>query len=211
MYNSNMVIQRTNQEWLNDLSAVDDRQAQSLEDLRAIILRGLPLAVEGKLAPDDPWYESLAEQVVQATLPRVYAGLAAFDGCGEFTTWVYKIVVREALLQLRRKHWQDARLAEAEAGNAADIMVLGIPVDRCSLENLLANSPFLQYLHCVLREELSANQREAIRAMVMQRMPKEDVMQQLGMERIMYFKMIHDARLRLKRRFLNDQMPDFSK
>jgi hypothetical protein len=33
---------RTNEEWIVDLRAGGDQQAQALEDLRAIILRGLP-------------------------------------------------------------------------------------------------------------------------------------------------------------------------
>ena len=211
MYNSGMLVQRTNQEWLNDLSAVNDRQAQALEDLRAIILRGLPYAIEGKLSPDDPGYGTLAEQVVQATLTKICDSLASFDGCGEFVAWVYKIMVRDALLQVRRKRWQDARLKEMkQTSNVAAIQANEIPEDLCSLEKLLASNPLLQYLHCVLKEELSVNQREAIRAMVMHRVPKEDVMQQLGMNREAYFKMIHDARLRLKRRFLSDRMPNFS-
>jgi hypothetical protein len=42
--------------------------------------------------------------------------------------------------------------------------------------------------------------------MVMFRMPKEEVMRLLLMERCDYFKMIHDARLRIKRRLQNDSV-----
>ncbi len=48
---------------------------------------------------------------------------------------------------------------------------------------------------------MTENQRTAIRVMVMRRMPKGEVDRYLGMQRFDYFKMIHDACLRLKRRF----------
>jgi RNA polymerase sigma-70 factor (ECF subfamily) len=69
---------------------------------------------------------------------------------------------------------------------------------------------FLQYLHRILKEELTENQRIAIRAMIMSRVPKEEVAQRLGMKRHDYFKMIHDARLRLKRRFEADGWPQIA-
>ncbi|MDD2921035.1 MAG: hypothetical protein PHQ36_02015 [Anaerolineales bacterium] len=62
----------------------------------------------------------------------------------------------------------------------------------------------MQYIHRVFKEELTDNQRIALRSMIMSRMPKEEVAQRLGMERQDYFKMIHDARLRLKRRLESD-------
>ena len=42
--------------------------------------------------------------------------------------------------------------------------------------------------------------------MVMFRMPKEEVMRLLKMERCDYFTMIHDARLKIKRRLQKDGM-----
>lgn len=62
----------------------------------------------------------------------------------------------------------------------------------------------MQYIHRVFKEELTDDQRTAIRAMIMSRVPKEEVAMSLGMKRCDYFKMIHDARLRLKHRLEAD-------
>jgi len=129
-----------------------------------------------------------------------------FDGCGAFSTWVQKIAVREVLFQLRRRRWQEARLPETEAGSATETLLHDMPGNLDGLENLLASNEFLQYLHRIIREELSQKQRAALRAIVMLRMPKEDAMSRLNVDRETFFGMIHDARLRLKRRALNDGM-----
>lgn len=198
--------QRTNDEWLRDLRAAGDQQTQALEELRYIILRGLPYAVAGRLASDCLEDKALMEEVVQVTLASVRDTLDGFDGCGAFTTWVQKIAVREALLQLRHKRWQETRLPGTKAGDATEALLREMPANLHSLETLLASSEFLQYLHRIIREELSAKQRAGLRAIVMLRMPKEEAMKRLEVDRETFFEMIHDARLRLKRRSLNDRM-----
>lgn len=48
------MVERTNQQWLDDLRAKDERQALALADLRALLLRGLPYALAGKLDSNSP-------------------------------------------------------------------------------------------------------------------------------------------------------------
>jgi RNA polymerase sigma-70 factor, ECF subfamily len=100
--------------------------------------------------------------------------------------------VRQALCEFRQQRWQSNSAGE------------GLQKISSKIYNLLERDEFMQYVYQVFKEELTENQRTALRAMIMLRVPKEEVMRSLGMERCDYFKMIHDARLRLKRRLERD-------
>ncbi len=136
--------------------------------------------------------EATIASIVEKTISLALENLGLFGGHNEFTTWTLKIGVRQALYEFRRQRWQNISPVD------------GFPVIRPSLYAMLECDEFMKYIHVIFKEELTENQRTAIRAMIMLRMPKEDVMKRLGMERHDYFKMIHDARLRLKRRLERD-------
>lgn len=186
------VTQRINEEWLNDLQSGDDRRSQALDDLRAVILRGLPHALRGKISPDSPDFRTLAERVAQKIIVYVQDHLGDYAGHSAFTTWALKFAVRQALLELRLYQWQ----AVSHENNLPEIPP--------AMYEKLAQNESWQRVHQIFNEELTQNQRVAIRSMVMLRMPKEEVAQYLGMELCDYFKMIHNARLRLKRRLQAD-------
>lgn len=81
------MTKRTNNEWLEDLRAGGDRQAQAVDDLRAVILRGMPNIIAGRIAPANPETEALVEEVAQETLTCVLDYLDRFEGRSQFTTW----------------------------------------------------------------------------------------------------------------------------
>ncbi len=190
-YNYSMV-QRDNDRWLDDLTACGNRQVQALEDLHAVIVDRLRCALLDKLIPGKHDLEGLIEAVSQKILLYVQENLNAYDHQSGFTTWVLKLAVRQVLLDIRQLSFHLFQSTDN---------FTKIPPD---LKKILEDNESLHQLHSIFKEELSENQREAIRAMVMFKMPKEEVALKLGMERCDYFKMIHDARLRLKRRLEAD-------
>jgi len=192
--------ERTNEEWLNDLRAEGDQQAQALEDLRAIILRGLPYALAGKLSPDSPQFEALAEEVAQETLLRVLDYLDTFEGRSKFTTWVQKIAVREALADLRRRRWKNVPLPDMEMAGDSDIPAREIPDAHPGPDTMAERNDLMQHINRIIMEELTEKQRQAMKAVAMQGMPQEEAEQRLGMSRNTLYKLMHDARLRLKHR-----------
>src|SRR4030065_231483 len=125
---------RTNEEWIADLRAGGDRQAQALEDLRAIILRGLPYAIAGRLAPNSPESEALTEEGGQETLMRVLEYVDTFEGRSQFTTWAHKIAVRAALTELRRVRWREVPLPEMEMDENGDVSYREMPDEQASPE-----------------------------------------------------------------------------
>jgi RNA polymerase sigma-70 factor, ECF subfamily len=191
---------RTNEEWIADLRAGGDRQAQALEDLRAIILRGLPYAIEGRLDPNSPEAEALAEEVVQETLMRVLEYLDSFEGRSQFTTWAHKIAVRAALTELRRVRWREVPLPEMEMDDDGDASYREIPDTEASPEEQVSQAEMMKRVNRIITEELTEKQRQALMAVAMQGFPLEEAARRMGTNRNALYKMMHDARLRLKKR-----------
>ncbi len=190
---------RTNEEWVADLRAGGDRQAQALEDLRAIILRGLPYAIAGRLDPNSPESEALTEEVVQETLMRVLEYLDTFEGRSQFTTWAHKIAVRAALTELRRVRWREVPLPEMDVDDDMDALYREMPDEGASPEEQVAQAEMMGRVKQIIREELTDKQRKALTA-IMEGFPLEEAARRLGTNRNALYKMLHDARLRLKKR-----------
>ncbi len=199
VYNPNM-DKRTNEEWVADLRcAGGDRQAQALEDLRAIILRGLPYAIAGRIAPNSPESEALVEEIVQETLIRVLDNLETFEGRSQFTTWAHKIAVRAALTELRRVRWREVPLPEMSMDEEGDASYRELPDRQASPEDQVDRKDMMKRINRIIMEELTDKQRMAMMA-TMEGFPLEEAAQRLGMNRNALYKLMHDARLRLKKR-----------
>ena len=189
---------RTNEKWLADLRVGGERQAQALEDLRAIILRGLPYAIAGRLDPNSPESEALVEEIVQETLIRVLDNLDTFEGRSQFTTWAHKIAVRAALTELRRVRWREVPLPEMGMDDE-DNSYRELPDHQPSPEDQMDRKDMMSRVNRIIMEELTDKQRKALMA-TMEGFPLEEAAQRLGMNRNALYKLMHDARLRLKKR-----------
>lgn len=194
------MTERSNEAWLEDLRAGGDRQAHALEDLRALVLRALPYALSGKLDPSGAEFAALAEETAQETLMRVLDNLDSFEGRAAFTTWVYKIAVRAALGELRRRRWRDVPLPEMDMDPETDAAPRELPDETPGPQALVERQDLMQRMQRILREELTDKQRQALMAVSLQEMPLEEAAARLGMNRNALYKLMHDARLRLKRR-----------
>jgi RNA polymerase sigma-70 factor (ECF subfamily) len=190
---------RTNEEWIADLRAGGDRQAQALEDLRAVILRGLPYAIAGRLDPKSPESEALTEEVAQETLVNVLKHLDTFEGRSQFTTWVHKIAVRAALTELRRVRWREVPLPEMTMDDDMDASYRELPDGAASPEVQMTRRDMMNRIQRIIMEELTDKQRQALTA-TMEGFPLEEIAQRMKTNRNALYKMMHDARLRLKKR-----------
>lgn len=192
---------RDNATWLEDLRSSGERQEAALGDLRATIVRTLPLALSRWLPPGDPRLPALADEVAQETLVRALAKLDSFQGRSQFTTWVNAIAVHLALSELRRRRWRDASLEGLLEDAGQDGWEGGSqPGDP---ERRAIQQDLLRRLEVILQEELTGRQRMAMAALL-KGMPMEEVAQRMGMKRNALYKLIYDARLRLKRRMARE-------
>jgi RNA polymerase sigma-70 factor (ECF subfamily) len=175
-------------------------QEAALADLRVIIARGLPYALSKWLSPSDPQFEALVEETVQETLVRVLTYLDTFEGRSKFTTWVHKIAVRIAISELRRKRWKDISLDDllTEDGAIEELEIMA--TQGPSPEDSTEQSELLHHVKRIIAEELTEKQRNAIVAILIHGMPVDEVANRMEMKRNALYKLLHDARLRLKQR-----------
>jgi RNA polymerase sigma-70 factor (ECF subfamily) len=158
----------------------------------------------------------LAEDFVQDSLIRILDNLESYEGRSRFTTWAQKVAVRVALTELRRKRWRDVSLdAPPSAGAGTTPRDAGPGGREPDAARAGASSPHGTYpgpaeqveradtvgwIKRLMVEELTEKQRTAIRAVAFAGLPLEEVARRMGTNRNALYKLIHDARKRLKGR-----------
>jgi RNA polymerase sigma-70 factor (ECF subfamily) len=195
-----MTSSRDNDNWLRDLRAGGAQRDAALADLHALLLRTLPQGISRLLSPGNPAFESLVEDTVQETLLRTLKGLDTFEGRSQFTTWVYKIAVRVALNELRRRRWRDVSLDGLEDDENGESAPHQFASSDPLPETVVERADILQHVQQIIMEELTPRQRAAMQAIHMQGVPMEEVAHRMGTNRNALYKLLHDARLRLKHR-----------
>jgi len=200
---------RTNQQWLEALQSPGPAQSAALADLRAIILKGLPYALSKWMRTDEPKYEGLAEEVAQETLLRVLERLDSFEGRSRFTTWTHTIAVHIAISELRRKKWQERSLDTLLDGDPET----DSPAKQLADSTLPANTEIsveqrelMDQVQRVIMKSLTEKQREAMLSLAVAGMPQDVVAERMGMNRNALYKLLHDARLSLKKELEKEGM-----
>jgi len=191
---------RTNEQWLSDLQQDGDSREAALGDLRAVIMNGLPYALSRWVSPSEPRFEFLVEEVAQETLLRILDRLHTFEGRSQFTTWAHKIAIRIALSELRRKRWRDSSLDELADNEEAPAPESLMEDFSAGPETSVERADMLARVRRVIAEELTDRQREALLLLSVQGMPMDEAARKLKTNRNALYKLLHDARLRLKRR-----------
>ncbi|HEY5901048.1 MAG TPA: RNA polymerase sigma factor [Anaerolineales bacterium] len=197
---------RSNESWLADLHAEGAVREAALEELRSVVQKGLPYALSRWLSPEDPLFAPLVEEVTQETLLRVLDQLDSFEGRSMFTTWVHKIAIRIALTELRRKRWQDSSLDELvdNEENPAPESLMADP--HPGPEIRAERADMLAHIRRILEEELTEKQRQALILLGVQNMPMEEAARRMKTNRNALYKLLHDARLRLKKRLAQEDL-----
>lgn len=195
-----MTPARDNETWVKDLHASGAQRDAALAELRALLLRALPKEIARWLSPDNPEFKHFIEDTVQETLLRVLKGLDTFEGRSQFTTWVFKISVRVALNELRRRRWRDVSLEGLTDDRVDDRVPYQFASSEPGPEAIAERTNILQRVQVIMAEELTERQRAAMHAINMQGIPMEVVAQRMGTNRNALYKLLHDARLRLKHR-----------
>jgi RNA polymerase sigma-70 factor, ECF subfamily len=197
---------RTNEEWLKALHGDGEFRSRALEDLRLVIQRGLPYALSRWLSPEQPQFSALVEEVTQETLLRVLDQLDSFEGRSQFTTWVHKIAVRIALTELRRKRWRDSSLDELTENEDAPPPPGLLADSQAGPEVSAERVDMLSRVRRIIEEELTDRQRQALILLGVQDLPIEDAARKLKTNRNALYKLLHDARLRLRTRLAREEI-----
>ena len=190
---------RDNAQWLAALRSSGAEQEAALVELRAYTLRASLFTLRragGALgAMGRTEIEALAEDCAQDAVMAILRSLDSFRGDSRFTTWAYSFAVNAALVAARRERWRRVPLdqviehgarAWAASGDGAD-------PERRALEDETATAVREAIDHC-----LTERQRQALTAVVFDGVPLDELARHWGSNRNALYKLLHDARRKLK-------------
>lgn len=175
--------------WVGRLRGQPAVRDAAITELRDILIRGLsgPMAMRygGGLQPED---------VVQDALIKILDSLDQFAGRCRFTTWAMTIATRIGISEMRRKHYQDVSIESFQTDDNTPVEIavddsidVAAGVDRTAMVRCLQS----------LIEGLSPKQQFAIRGQLAG-LPVEIIAQKSGSNRNSVYKLVHDARVKLK-------------
>lgn len=196
------MTKRTNEEWITALSEPGSEFDAALEDLRAQLVRGLGYALSGSSDID----EAVLEDFAQDALLKILAGLETFRGESQFSTWAQKIAVRVAYTELRRHRWRDVSLDEITDFPDSDFVPSLMADSSAGPEQQAIQRTVLETVQRVIAEGLTEKQRQALVAVKIQGMPLEEAARRMGTNRNALYKLLHDARQRLKQQLIAEGM-----
>jgi RNA polymerase sigma-70 factor (ECF subfamily) len=197
-----MTEQRTNEQWLEDLTGSTERQAQALEDLRARLKRSVLYYLSQERsdlrALSLQELEQMADDLAQDATLRIIDNIKNFRGESLFTTWANRIAIRVAISDLRRARYKDFSLDDMTAegdlppSNALDNNHSPTP------EKSVERADVLAKINRALEEALTERQYQAIAAIALKGIPMDIVAEQMGTNRNALYKLLHDARKKLR-------------
>ena len=195
---------RTNEEWLSDLNTSGEIQEVAIADLRDLLLRASLFFFNRNLGDFGGMNRTeilqSAEDCAQDALIAVMSHLPDFRGDSKFTTWAYKFAINIALMTSRRERWKGKSLDQLSFSTNGLLFEWELP-DRSSgliPDRSAIRDEISEIIRTVIEHELTAKQREVLIMMVFHEVPMDEVVQRLGTNRNAIYKMLHDARRKLK-------------
>ncbi len=184
--------ERTNEQWLAELRGPNPDEA--LADLYDLLVRGLRAALGGRADGVD----ANIGDFTQEALIKIVSNLDSFRGESRFTTWANKIAMNVALTELKRRRWRDVSLQDLLDRRTATGRGLSDP--QLTPEQVAFQNMVLAKLRRTIDEELTDRQREAVVAVILEGMPISEVARRMGTNQNALYKLLHDARKKLKLR-----------
>ncbi len=195
---------RTNAEWLSALRGETDDQQNAIEDLRKRLKRSIYYYLSQDrsdlrdLAGKE--LDAMAGDMAQDAVLRVLDNLETFRGESKFTTWTNKIAIRLAISTLRRARYKNFSLddltKEGDFLSTSSNLVTEAPPGP---ERAAERDEIFGIIEKAFREALTDRQYKALVAVALEGVPMDIVAEQLDTNRNALYKLIHDARQKLKR------------
>jgi RNA polymerase sigma-70 factor (ECF subfamily) len=183
-------------EWLGSLRGTEAEREVALVRLHDLLLRIARSEVRRRsshLHISGPELEDLAHQAAADALVAITAKLGQFRGESRFTTWAYKFVIFEVSTKIGRHFWRNPTVVM----NAEDWDRLP---DRFGLEPARESEwrDLVAALHRAVDEVLTDRQRRIFVAIVLNGVPLDALVIELGSNRNAIYKMLFDARRKLR-------------
>jgi RNA polymerase sigma-70 factor, ECF subfamily len=198
----NAAIKRSNEDWVRELAGQGADQAAAIGDLRALLLRAALYAlsrsgVHGTQLTQGQ-AEEIAEECAQDALLAILDRLGDFRSESQFTTWAYKFAVNIALTAARRERWKTVSLDVLLDDDAAPAWTPRSAPNTPLPEQTSQQAEVWTLVGQVMETELTPRQRQVLRAMVFEEVPLDEVARHLRSNRNAVYKLVHDARRKLK-------------
>jgi RNA polymerase sigma-70 factor (ECF subfamily) len=186
--------------WLDGLRATGVERANALDRLHDLLLRAARAEANRRrhLYPELVGVEldDLCRQAADDAVVAVTAKLDTYRGASRFTTWAYAFVIFEVSLKLGRHAWRRGPIPTDDDDATWDRFAerAGTPEARVEFEELI------RALRNAIAEELTARQRQVFVAVALNDVQIDVVAAQLSSTRGAVYKVLHDARTKLRRR-----------
>ena len=156
-------------------------------DLHALLKRVLAKALQGRAGVNEAAIEDFAQDAVL----KILAKLDTFRGDSRFATWASAVAIRTALTALRRAHWQDVSLDEAQV-NLERTNVMASDVGAQAQRQQITEA-----IYGIIERDLSERQRQVLRS-ELAGVPRAVLAKRLETNQNALYKLAHDARKRLR-------------
>lgn len=196
------LVESTNEEWLSDLKESSPRFDAAIAELRLVLQKGLSAGLK-------KWQglnKETLEDIIQDVLVKIVPKIDTFQRNCRFTTWALKIGVNTAITELRHRRWRDVSLDEIIESGGMNFLSGNMSKPSFSPEKQTIQHLLMDTLKRLITTELTERQRKALMAVRIQGIPLEEVARQMGTNRNSLYKLLHDARLRLKKAILKEEL-----
>jgi len=189
-------MDKESEDWLNGLSGDGPMRDEMVARLHSLLLR-VARAEAGRRREKLPprtvaELDDLCMEAANDAVAAVTRKLPSFQGLSRFTTWASKFVVLEISSRLRRHAWRDRRIEWSEA-TWEQLASRDETADRA-----LEQQEQLDLLREAMAQNLTDRQRMILKAVVMDEVPIDVVAERLASSRGAVYKLLHDARLKLR-------------
>ena len=192
---------RTNQEWIQDLRSRGEQQNAAIQDLGSILLKAALFTFQRQLGGRAQFsqleIQQLAEDCAQDALVTILKHLDDFRGESQFLTWAYKFAINISLTTARRERWKGVSLDLLEEQSTQDGW-LSEYLPMADPEGAAIRKEVRQIITETIQNELTEKQRLVLKLMVFDETPMDVVVEYLNTNRNAVYKLLHDARTKLK-------------
>jgi RNA polymerase sigma-70 factor (ECF subfamily) len=185
--------------WLERLRSVGQTRDQAIAELHEFLVRVARHEAERR-RPSLPAHvvADLSELIGQAAGDAaivILGKLDTFRGESRFTTWAFKFAIFEVSAALRRAAWRERPIVLDNASWERMVERSAQPDRVAEFRELIVE--IRQYV----ATDLTPRQREVFAAAVVDEVPMDVLAERLDMSRGAIYKMLHDARAKLRTRF----------
>lgn len=186
--------------WTRDLSATGAGRDAALVRLHDLLLRAAHSEAGRRrsLYPEIAGAEldDICRQAADDAVVAVTRKLDTYRGASRFTTWAYGFVVFEVSVKLRRHAWRGGTIPTADDDATWDRLA----ARGTSAQARVESGELLDPLRRAVQQELSPRQREVFVAVALNDVQIDVVAGQLDSTRGAVYKVLYDARRKLRLR-----------